>query len=154
MPDSPRPAARSPSLNPDGLPLSHRLRRVARIFVATLFDLEFKHTLTTRMVPIIYALGIGSFAIVALSISVLGFRISVWAGLFYMFVVAPAAFLALVLAMRVALEFVLSVFKLLEITEAMYGKTADLDKSVLRLTNRVEEVASIIPRWPFGSRDK
>ena len=154
MPDSPRPAQRSPSLAPEGLPLVHRLRRVARVFLATLFDLEFRHTLTTRMVPIIYTLGIASFAIVALSIAVLGFRISFLAGLFYTFVVGPAAFLALVLAMRVALEFVLSVFRLLEITEAMYGKTSDLDKSVLRLTNRVEDVASLIPRWPFGGRDK
>ncbi len=154
MPDSPRPAQRAPSLAPEGLPLPHRLRRMARAFIGTLFDLEFKHTLTTRMVPLIYAIGILSFAILALSISVLGFRISFWAGLFYLFVVAPAAFLALVLAMRVSLEFVLSVFKLLEVTEAMYKRTGEIEDNTARLTNRVEEVSSVLPRWPFGGKDK
>ncbi len=153
MPDSPSPHPRAP----DRQSVTQRLRRIARVFLATLFDLEFKHTLTTRMVPIIYTLGILSFAILALSIGVLGFRISFWAGLFYLFVVAPAAFLATVLAMRVALEFVLSVFKLLEVTEAMYRKTAEMDQNLERLTTRVEDVSSVIPRlpaWPFGSKEK
>ncbi|MGH8529580.1 MAG: DUF4282 domain-containing protein [Nevskiales bacterium] len=153
MPDSPFPHPRAPERQP----VMQRLRRIARVFLATLFDLEFKHTLTTRMVPIIYTLGILSFAILALSIGVLGFRISFWAGLFYLLVVAPAAFLASVLAMRVALEFVLSVFKLLEVTDAMYKRTGEIEQNTARLTARVEDVSSAIPRlpaWPFGNKEK
>ncbi len=153
MPESAHSTPRPASLNPPGLPVMQRLRRLARVFLATLFDLEFKHILTTRMVPIIYTLGIVSFAILALSISVLGFRISIWAGLFYLLVVAPAAFLALVLAMRVALEFVLTVFKLLEVTEAMYRKTGEINDNTVRLNTRVEELPRL-PSWPFSNKDK
>lgn len=133
-------------------PALHHIRQLARIFLASLFDLKFKQVLTTRMVPAIYSLGIVLFAVLAASVSALGFSVSFLVGVFYLLVVAPALFFALVIAMRVALEFVLAVFRLLEVTEKMYGKTAEMDENLERLTNRVEEVSSVIPRipWPFG----
>lgn len=145
-------AATTPGPNWPTGPALHHIRQLARIFLASLFDLKFKQVLTTRMVPAIYSLGIVLFAVLAASVSALGFSISFLAGVFYLLIVAPALFFALVIAMRVALEFVLAVFKLLEVTEKMYGKTAEMDENLERLTNRVEEVSSVVPRipWPFG----
>lgn len=71
-----------------------------------------------------------------------GFRQSWWLGAVWLFVAGPALFLAVVTAVRVFLEFVMTVFRIAFFLESM-GSQVD------SLAGQTEEIAEDLPRIQF-----
>ncbi|HUR39668.1 MAG TPA: DUF4282 domain-containing protein [Verrucomicrobiae bacterium] len=86
-------------------------RGVAREYLRELFDLQFTTFLTTRMLPLVYGLGIGASAVFTLYLVFLSFRASLAEGLAWL-VLGPLLFFTMITALRIALEFVLAVFRI------------------------------------------
>jgi len=81
-----------------------------REFLRELFDVQFGTFLATRMLPGVYGFGILLAALFTSYLVFLRFRDSTWEGLAWL-VLGPLLFLGLVTALRIALEFVLAVFR-------------------------------------------
>lgn len=110
-----------------------------------LFDFEMREIVTTRMLPLIYR-----FAVIAMgALVVLGvvtaFIQSIWMGLAWA-VFGPIVFLILVVVVRVFLEFVMAVFRMLVYIEI-------LDRRTQTIEGHTEEVVQDLPRiqfWKFN----
>lgn len=83
----------------------------AREYLRELFDLQFTTFMATRMLPLVYGLGIGASAVFTIYLVVMRFRESAGEGLVWL-ALGPILFLTLVTALRIALEFVLAVFRI------------------------------------------
>lgn len=111
----------------------------------SLFDFEMREIITTRMLPIIYR-----FAVIAMAaLTVLGvitaFLQSLWAGLVWL-LFGPLVFLILVVVVRVFLEFVMAVFRMLVYIEILDRRTSTIE-------GHTEEVVQDLPRiqfWKFS----
>jgi hypothetical protein len=93
------------------------------LFLHDLFDLEFRTLLTTRMLPFIYGLGIVLAALITAYTVLSVFRHSVVEGFVWLLFLGPLMFIGLVTALRITLEFVLAVFRMLWHVEQVTGKT-------------------------------
>jgi uncharacterized membrane protein len=119
--------------------------RVLGDLLRSLFDFEMREIITTRMLPIIYR-----FAVIAMAaLTVLGvitaFIQSLWAGLVWL-LFGPVVFLMLVVVVRVFLEFVMAVFRMLVYIEI-------LDRRTSKIEGHTEEVVQDLPRiqfWKFS----
>jgi Domain of unknown function (DUF4282) len=94
----------------------------AKGFLASLFDLDFKEFITTKIIKLLYILGICCAGLSAAIMLLVGL-IQGGTGLVAL-VVAPVAFLLWVIGLRVWLELVIVIFKISENTEIMAGKEA------------------------------
>ena len=90
-------------------------------FFGSLFDLSFSELVTTKIVKILYIIAIGLSGLLALSMIIGGFSGSAGTG-FGMLILAPIAFLLLVLSARIWLEIVIVVFKIAENTSYLVRK--------------------------------
>lgn len=116
-----------------------------RDLLRNLFDFEMREIVTTRMLPLIYR-----FAVIAMgALVVLGvvtaFIQSFWMGLAWM-IFGPLVFLILVVVVRVFLEFVMAVFRMLVYIEI-------LDRRTSAIEGHTEEVVQDLPRiqfWKFS----
>ena len=125
--DEPRnPPAEPPALT--------RAWRLLREFLADLFDLRFGTFLTTRMLPGVYGLGIVLAALFTGYVVVQRFQESAMEGAAWL-LLGPLAFIGLVTALRIALEFVLAVFRV-----AWY---------VEQVATHTETVSQELPRFGF-----
>ncbi len=114
----------------------------ARRFVAGLSDFQFRSMVTPRMLPTIYLLGIVLSAILTLYLIASGFRSSALLGVLWLIVLGPATFLALVAALRIGMEFLLAIFRLVVHVER-------LDDVAHRIQGQTEEIAEDLPRIQF-----
>lgn len=114
----------------------------AQRFVAGLFDFQFREMVTTRMLPTIYALGILLGLLLTLYLVVQAFQTSLLKGLVWVLLLGPAVFLALVAALRIGLEFLLAIFRLVLHVER-------LDEIAHRIQGQTEEIATDLPRIRF-----
>ncbi|MGQ9589738.1 MAG: DUF4282 domain-containing protein [Planctomycetota bacterium] len=89
-------------------------------FLQTLFDLSFREFVTTRIVQILYVLGILAAALVALAMFVAGLARG-GAGILAI-VLAPLYFVLSVICIRVWLELVIVIFRISENTEILAKK--------------------------------
>lgn len=105
-----------------------------REFLADLFDIRFTTFLTTRMLPGVYGLGIVLAALFSVYVVVQRFRDSFAEGLAWL-LLGPLAFIGLVTALRITLEFVLAVFRV-----AWY---------VEQVASHTETVSQELPRFGF-----
>ncbi|WP_158583588.1 DUF4282 domain-containing protein [Salinisphaera sp. Q1T1-3] len=131
-----------------------------------LFDTRFSTFITAEMVPAIYRFGIVVSALTALSSIALAFRFSWLAGVLWAVVLGPVLFIAMVVTMRVALEFVLSVFRMGDEMRAMEARLGEvvreldradqllgrLDYNLDALQRRIGEIHEEIPRLAFWRR--
>jgi hypothetical protein len=111
----------------------------------SLFDFDMREIITTRMLPLIYRFAVLAMgALVVLGV-VTAFIQSVWMGLVWM-VFGPIVFLILVVAVRVLLEFVMAVFRMLVYIEILDRRTSTIE-------GHTEEVVQDLPRiqfWKFS----
>lgn len=117
-------------------------REAARGFLKQLFDLQMREIVTTRMLPIIYALALAGAGLLSLYSIAWGFSQSWWAGVAWLIVIGPALFLAVVTTVRVLLEFVMTVFRI-----ACYMEV--LGNQIEGLSGQMEEIEEDLPRIQF-----
>ncbi|MDD3762349.1 MAG: DUF4282 domain-containing protein [Nevskiales bacterium] len=108
-------------------------RERMREFLRQLFDMQFQQLITPRMLPTIYLLAIVASGYAVLAFAVEGFARSTGIGLFRLLVVAPAGFMVLVTVSRIALEFLLVVFRLAVDVSQMAGHTGDIASGLPRI---------------------
>jgi len=89
-------------------------------FFEILFDLSFTEFVTTRLIKLIFVLGVIFSALGALFLIVGGFRVGFGRGVI-MLILSPVAFFLYVLAVRVWCEMIIAVFRIAENT----GRLAD-----------------------------
>ena len=96
-------------------------------FFASLFDLTFTSLITTKIIKIIYLLSLIAIGLTALLFVIVAFRVSSTLGAVTLFILAPLAALFYVIYTRVALEFVITVFRIAE-----YNRDAVLELRAAR----------------------
>lgn len=106
-------------------------RGIALEYLRELFDLQFTTFLTTRMLPLVYGLGIGASGVFTLYLVFLRFRASLSEGLAWL-VLGPLLFFTLVTALRIALEFVLAVFRVAWYVEQVATHTQVVSQEIPR----------------------
>lgn len=116
-----------------------------RDLLRNLFDFDMREIITTRMLPVIYRVAVAAIgALVALGV-LTAFLQSPWLGLVWL-LSAPIVFLILVVVVRVFLEFVMAVFRMLVYIEI-------LDRRTSKIEGHTEEVVQDLPRiqfWKFS----
>lgn len=91
-------------------------------FLGALFDFSFKELITTKVIKLVYILGIG--------VAALGSIVMLVAGLLQggagaaSIIVAPLMFLLWVIGLRIWLELVMVIFKIADNTDILAGKAA------------------------------
>lgn len=116
-----------------------------RDLLRSLFDLEMREIITTRMLPLIYRFAIMAMGAVVLLGVATAFVQSVWLGLVWL-VFGPIVYLILIVVVRVFLEFVMAVFRMLVYIEI-------LDRRTHTIEGYTEEVVQDLPRiqfWKFS----
>lgn len=113
-----------------------------RTLVVGLMDVQFSQMLTPKLLPTIYSLGIGFAAVLTLYLIAMGFRESWGQGVAWLVVLGPAVFIALVAALRMGLELMLAIFRLVVHVER-------LDDIAHRIQGQTEEIAEDLPRIQF-----
>lgn len=116
-------------------------------FFAGLFDFQFTTVVTTRMVPTIYTLGQLLSALATGYVIFWAFQQSLTSGFVWLLVLGPAMFLALIMMIRVLLEFVLTVFRIAFFLEALGGK-------VENIAGQTEEIHEALPRIRFWRKPR
>lgn len=107
-----------------------------------LMDFEFREMLTPRVVPSLYLLSIALAVLLSVYLTMLGFRESWFEGLAWLLVLGPALLLALCIAARIALEFLISIFHL-----ALHVE--DVTAATRRIEGQTGEIHSDLPRIRF-----
>lgn len=118
---------------------------VLRDLLRNLFDFEMREIVTTRMLPLIYRFAVMAMAALVVLGVVTAFIQSVWMGLTWM-LFGPIVFLILVVVVRVFLEFVMAVFRMLVYIEILDRRTSTIE-------GHTEEVVQDLPRiqfWKFS----
>jgi len=83
-------------------------------FLASLFDLSFTSFITTKLIKVLYVLGMVSSALMALFLVISGFARGSGTGLFMLIIVAPVLFLISVIYCRVLMELFILFFRMAE----------------------------------------
>lgn len=86
-----------------------------KCFWSCLFDLSFTEFITTRVIKILYMLGIGIAAIVGLMLIITAFTKGFAVGLLHV-IAAPIVFILIVIVLRICMELVLTLFRIEENT--------------------------------------
>ena len=86
-----------------------------KCFWSCLFDLSFTEFITTRVIKILYMLGIAIAAIVGLILIVTAFTKGFAVGLFHV-IAAPIVFILMDIVLRICMELVLTLFRIEENT--------------------------------------
>ena len=111
----------------------------------SLFDFEMREIITTRMLPIIYRFAVLAMAALTVLGIITAFLQSFWAGAVWL-LFGPVVFLMLVVVVRVFLEFVMAVFRMLVYIEILDRRTSTIE-------GHTEEVVQDLPRiqfWKFS----
>jgi outer membrane biosynthesis protein TonB len=83
-------------------------------FLTSLFDVEFKSLITTKVIKVLYILSMILIGLGALAFVVAAFANSVAGGLIVLIIVAPLVSLLYLIYVRVLLEIVIAVFRIME----------------------------------------
>jgi len=85
-------------------------------FWSCLFDLSFTEFITTRVIKILYVLGIGIAVVIGLMLIVTAFTKGFAVGLLHV-IAAPIVFILMVIVLRIYMELVLTLFRIEENTQ-------------------------------------
>ena len=83
-------------------------------FLSSLFDVSFSSLITTKVIKVIYVLSMILIGLTALVFVAGAFSNSVAAGLFTLIILAPLAALLYLIYVRVILEVIICVFRIME----------------------------------------
>lgn len=117
-------------------------RQQASVLIEGLRDFDFRQMLTPRVIPVLYVLAMGFSAMLSIYLVMQGFRDSWLMGLLWLFLLGPALFIALVVAARIALEFLVSVFHIALHVEEVTAAAG-------RIEGQTEDIRSDLPRIQF-----
>ena len=81
-----------------------------------LFDFSFRRFVSLKMMKFLYALSILSAGLMALFFIIVGFKTSIWFGIFALLIGAPLIVLLTVVSSRVLLETILIIFRIADHT--------------------------------------
>ncbi|MBP7829925.1 MAG: DUF4282 domain-containing protein [Kiritimatiellae bacterium] len=85
-------------------------------FFEVLFDLSFTEFVTTRLIKVVFVLGIIFSAVAGLQRIVWAFRFNGFGGGLWSLVITPILFIAAVLLLRIWCEMVIAIFRIAENT--------------------------------------
>ena len=106
--------------------------QMIRGFFRDLLDLQFSTFMATRMLPVVYVFGIALAAIFVGYVVYGRFQESRAMGLLWAFLLGPAAFIGLVTALRLTLEFVMAVFRVAWYVEQVASHTQVVSEELPR----------------------
>ena len=115
-------------------------------YLQALFDINFNEFITIQMLPWVYGMAIVASAGLALYLTVAAFFVSPWKGIVYVFFVGPGLFLVCLTAVRVALEFIVAVFRIAENVVQLSGITENLEE--------LSDLPSRISLWEMLARPR
>ena len=90
-----------------------------RGFLASLFDVSFESLITTTIIKVVYVLYMIVIGLIALGFTVAAFHASTAAGIFTLLIGAPLASLMYLILVRVFLEAIIALFRIMENTQLM-----------------------------------
>ena len=120
----------------------HEMRNDGGSLLSGLFDRQFTTVITTQMVPTIYTLGQLLSGLATVYVIFWAFQQSWVSGLVWLCLLGPAMFVALVVSIRVLLEFVLTVFRIAFFLEALGGQ-------IESIAGQAEDIHQDLPRIRF-----
>jgi hypothetical protein len=95
-----------------------------------LFSLSFNQWVSLKLVKFLYGLSILSAGLIAIFFVMMGFKISIWFGIFSLLIGAPLIFLLIVICSRILLETILVIFRMADhITEIPMPNTEEKSES-------------------------
>ena len=95
-----------------------------------LFSLSFNQWVSLKLVKFLYGLSILSAGLIAIFFVMMGFKISMWFGIFSLFIGAPLIFLLIVIYSRILLEMILVIFRMADhMTEITMTNTEEKSES-------------------------
>ena len=84
-----------------------------------LSDFSFSRFVSPKMMKFLYALSILFASLIAFFFVIIGFRASIWFGIFALLIGAPLIFLLMVVSSRVLLETILMIFRIADQTASI-----------------------------------
>ncbi|WP_295679244.1 DUF4282 domain-containing protein [uncultured Nevskia sp.] len=131
----------------DGMPAWAAARSELSEVLVGLTDLQLRTIVTTRMAPAIYLLCVAGVAAINIYLSVLVFGYSLALGLAWTLLIMPVLFVSGVVVVRVALEVILSIFRILVNLETLMGHVVTLKGQTETIVDRTEIIE--LPRIQF-----
>ncbi|ULQ45402.1 DUF4282 domain-containing protein [Flagellatimonas centrodinii] len=127
---------------PDDTPAAAWRLSTARDTLRAIFDPSFERYATTRVVPMLFLLGVGLAALSALYRVIEAFSEGALPGLLWLLLLGPAQFVGISLLIRILLELCVAIFRL-----------ASAIEDVILIAHRIEgqtgDIASDLPRIQF-----
>lgn len=93
-----------------------------RGFLRSLFDLSFTSLVTTKIIKMLYVLWMIVIGLLAIAFVVVAFRVNSTLGAVVLLVVAPVAALFYLVCVRVGLELVIALFRVMENTSELVAQ--------------------------------
>lgn len=129
--------------NPAGIrQAGNPIRAEIQRFLQGLADLQFREMVAPQMLPTLYQFGILLSMILTVYLVICAFGRSTGAGVIWLLALGPALFLALVTGLRIGLEVLLAIFRLVVHVER-------LDEVAHQIQGQTEEIVEDLPRIKF-----
>jgi hypothetical protein len=94
----------------------------------SLFDFSFSQFVSPKIIRLLFGLSILFAALLAFFFVMVGFKASIWFGVFALLIGAPLTFLLMVSYSRVALELVLAIFRVVDHVDNIDGPARTEEK--------------------------
>ncbi|WP_439640528.1 DUF4282 domain-containing protein [Nevskia sp.] len=112
-----------------------------------LADVQMRSIVTTRLAPAIYMLCVAGVAAINVYLAALVFGYSLVLGLIWLLLIMPVLFISGVVVVRVALEVILSIFRIVVYMESLMDHVATLKGQTETIMDRTEIID--LPRIQF-----
>ncbi len=149
-PDRPSVSATGPSTGPstgsDLPPWAATRAELGEVLVG-LADVQMRSIVTTRLAPAIYMLCVAGVAAINVYLAALVFGYSLVLGLIWLLLIMPVLFISGVVVVRVALEVILSIFRIVVYMESLMDHVATLKGQTETIMDRTEIID--LPRIQF-----
>jgi hypothetical protein len=132
---------------PEGLPPWAATRSDLSEVFSGLADIQMRSIVTTRLAPTIYLLCILGVGAINLYLAVLMFGYSVTVGVLWTLLIMPVLFVSGVVVVRVALEVILSIFRIVVYLETLMDHIVALKGQTETIVGRTEIID--LPRIQF-----
>lgn len=143
----PEPQDAAATAGRDGLPPWAATRADLSEVFDGLTDIQMRSIVTTRLAPTIYLLCILGVGAINLYLAVLMYGYSVGIGLVWTFLIMPVLFVSGVVVVRVALEVILSIFRIVVYLETLMDHIVALKGQTETIVGRTEIID--LPRIQF-----
>ena len=137
----------APGAGPDALPPWAATRAELGEVLVGLADVQMRSIVTTRLAPAIYMLCMAGVAAINVYLAALVFGYSTVLGLIWLFLIMPVLFVSGVVVVRVALEVILSIFRIVVYMESLMDHVVTLKGQTETIMDRTEIID--LPRIQF-----